>query len=186
MKNSTFTDMAKADMPKHIRKAIDDLLEVLDSEIVYPRDKFGEVVEFRLLKVVQSREQVVKSIFSLMDMVQIDKTTDNNYKNKLVNGFKTTWKELVKITIRNIGGIVEIDDKFVNENDDESILKESDFKASISDDYLSVISKSKEISAQICMQIMQRVATLENPEQANKDILEGIRESNIAESYAIY
>lgn len=178
MKNSTFTDMAKADMPKHIRKAIDDLLEVLNSEINYPRDKLGEVIEFRLLKVVQSREQVVKSIFVLMDMVQIDKSSDVKYKDKLINGFKNTWHELVQITIRDIGGVMEMDLDV-----QESLPDAISLSNTISDDYLSVISKSKEVSAQICTQIMQRVAILEDPEKANKEKLDNIKIPSIAEQY---
>jgi hypothetical protein len=53
-----------------------------------------------------------------------------------------------------------------------------------SDDHLSNIAKSKEVSAEIAMSIMKRISSLENPEMENKRRLDELNTVNIIEMYA--
>ena len=164
-------------MPRYIRKSIDDLLDVMNSDIIYPTDKLGSVIEHRLLKVVQSREQVCKSIFKLMDYIEIDQSDDNVYKEKLIIGFKKTWQEVMAITIRDIPREILT---FHSEEEDTDV----ELNNVSTDDHLSNIAKSKELSAEIAMSIMKRISALENPEMENKRKLEELNTVNIIEMYA--
>lgn len=172
-KQKSFVQQARSEMKEFIIKAIDDLLEVLDTPIVYPTNKFGEVVEHRLLAVVKSREQVFISASSLMDMAEIDKSNNTRYKNKIIKGLKTTWHELTAITCRNIGG--------------QSLIEEQEADASgrdlVSDDYMSAVAKSKEVSAKLAMSILDRIAMLENPDEVNTKKLENKKMPSIIEYY---
>ena len=164
-------------MPEYIKKSIDDLLDVMNSDIIYPTDREGSVIEHRLLKVVQSREQVCKSIFKLMDFVEINQSNDDIYKEKLIIGFKKTWEQLVAITIRDIPREAFT----VTEEEDQD---DAQMNYASSDDHLSNIAKSKEVSAEIAMSIMKRISSLENPEMENKRRLDELNTVNIIEMYA--
>ena len=177
MSKTEFSQMAETQMPKYIKKSIDSLLDVMNSEIVYPTDKLGSVIEHRLLKVVLSREQVCKSIFKLMDFVEIDQSDDELYKEKLIKGFKKTWQEVVAITIREIPREI-----FTLDSEDDD--KEVELNNVSTDDHLSNIAKSKEVSAEIAMSLMKRISALENPEAEDKKKLEELDTVNIIEMYA--
>ena len=169
--------MAETQMPKYIKKSIDDLLDVMNSDIIYPTDRMGGVIEHRLLKVVQSREQVCKSIFKLMDFIEIDQSDDKVYKEKLIIGFKKTWEQLVAITIRDIPREAFT----ITEDEDE---EDASIAYASSDDHLSNIAKSKEVSAEIARNIMKRISALEDPEAEDKKKLEELDTVNIIEMYA--
>lgn len=170
---SNFIKQAKKDMPDFIKQAIDGLLTKLDSKITYPT-KQGKVVEARLLKVVQSREQVYLSIVELMDIINIDKSNDSKYKKRIIAGMITTWHELTQIICRDIGNIEESE----MEN---SILFDTE---EISDDHLSSISKSKVIASKLAKQILERIAMLDDPESVNNDKQEKYELPSIIERYA--
>lgn len=180
---SAFIKQAKKDMPDFIKKAIDDLLEILDSAIIFPSDGKGNVQEGKLLKVVQSREQVYLSVCNLMDMINIDKSNNTVYKKKVINGMVTTWHELTKVVTRNVGYVdplIEImADTKMSEEDKKRYERES-----ISDDYLSSIAKSKEIASKLAKQILERIETLDDPESVNEEKQEKYQLPTIAERYA--
>ena len=179
MSKTEFSQMAETQMPKYIKKSIDDLLDVMNSDIIYPTDRDGSVIEHRLLKVVQSREQVCKSIFKLMDFVEINQSNDDIYKEKLIIGFKKTWEQLVAITIRDIPR-----EAFTVTEDEDEDEDDAQMNYASSDDHLSNIAKSKEVSAEIAMSIMKRISSLENPEMENKRRLDELNTVNIIEMYA--
>lgn len=170
---SKFITQAKKDMPTFIKQAIDGLLTKLDSKITYPR-KQGKVIESRLLKVVQSREQVYLSIVELMDIINIDKSNDSKYKKRIISGMITTWHELTEIIKRDIG---EIDESEL----EGAVLFDSE---DISDDHLSAISKSKVIASKLAKQILERIAMLDDPESVNDEKQEKFQLPTIAERYA--
>ena len=178
MSKTEFSQMAETQMPKYIKKSIDDLLDVMNSDIIYPTDRMGGVIEHRLLKVVQSREQVCKSIFKLMDFIEIDQSDDKVYKEKLIIGFKKTWQELVAITIRDIPR----ESFYLSKDGGEE--SELELNSASTDDHLSNIAKSKEVSAEIARNIMKRISALENPEAEDKKKLEELDTVNIIEMYA--
>ena len=98
-----FVEQGREEMHDFVVKAINDLLAILDSKIEYPTNKDGAVLEHKLFAVVQSREQVFKSATSLMDLIKLDESSDQKYKNKVIEGLKTTWHELTILTTRDIG-----------------------------------------------------------------------------------
>lgn len=172
---SNFIKQAKKDMPDFIKQAIDGLLTKLDSKINYPMKK-GVVVESRLLKVVQSREQVYLSICELMDMININKSNDSKYKKRIINGMITTWHELTEIICRDIGNVEEMETE-------TSILFDTE-DSDITDDHLSSISKSKVIASKLAKQILERIAMLDDPEAVNNEKQEQYELPSIAERYA--
>jgi hypothetical protein len=180
---SKFIIQAKKDMPDFIKKAIDDLLEILDSEIIFPTDSKGNVQEGKLLKVVQSREQVYLSVSNMMDMINIDKSNDKIYKKKVINGMVTTWHELTKVITRNVGYIDPLtelmSDGHMTDEDKKRYERES-----VSDDYLSSVAKSKEIASNLAKIILERIASLDDPESVNNEKQEKYQLPTIAERYA--
>lgn len=168
-------------MPEFIKTAIDNFLKKLDSEIIYPRNKMtGKVVESRLLKVVQSREQVYNSVCELMDMINIDKNIDADYKRRIISGMTTTWHELTKIIVRREPfeeEFVEIEDEIFDGDDVEG--------SSVSDDHFSSISKSIVIASKLSGLIIERIALLDDPESVNDEKIEKYEIPSIAERYAI-
>lgn len=179
-----FISQAKLDMPEFIRKAIDDLLEVLNSPIVYPTNfRTGLVNESRLYIVVKSREQVYLSVCELMELIEIDQSNDVEYKEKIIEGLKTTWHEMTAITTRNIGYIDPFSQdeygKMMTEEERKQLERES-----VSDDYMASIAQSKEVSAKIAKKIIERIALLENPDAINEEKLEKQAITSIVELYA--
>lgn len=170
---SAFIKQAKKDMPDFIKQAIDGLLTKLDSKITYPR-KQGKVIESRLLKVVQSREQVYLSIVELMDIIKIDKSNDSKYKKRIIQGMITTWHELTTIICRDIGEIEE------SEMEDAVLFDSED----VSDDHLSSIAKSKVIASNLAKKILDRIAMLDDPESVNNEKQEKYELPSISERYA--
>lgn len=180
---SAFIKQAKKDMPDFGKKAIDDLLEILDSEIIYPTDSKGNVQEGKLLKVVQSREQVYVSVCNMMDLININTSNDKSYKKKIISGMVTTWHELTKIITRNVGYIDPLAE-LINDGKMTEEEKRKSERESVSDDYLSSIAKSKEIAYSLAKQIIDRIALLDDPEAVNDDKLKNISIENIVEQYA--
>ena len=176
-----FVEQGREEMHDFVVKAINDLLAILDSKIEYPTNKDGAVLEHKLFAVVQSREQVFKSATSLMDLIKLDESSDQRYKNKVIEGLKTTWHELTILTTRDIGEYNPSSEELHSENYKELSEEERKQKAreSITDDYLSSISKAKELSAKVAYQILDRIEKLENPDKINEEILRNSQGSNI-------
>ena len=181
-----FVEQGREKMHDFVVKAINDLLAILDSKIEYPTNKDGVVLEHKLFAVVQSREQVFKSATSLMDLIKLDESSDQRYKNKVIEGLKTTWHELTILTTRDIGEYNPSSEELHSENYKELSEEERKQKAreSITDDYLSSISKAKELSAKVAYQILDRIEKLENPDKINEEILRNSQGSNIIEEFA--
>ena len=83
----SFVDKGRYEMLEFVEKGINDLLAILDSPIVYPRDKTGQVQEHKLLAVVRSREQVYVSAMNLIDLISIGSP---HFMEKIISGLKTT------------------------------------------------------------------------------------------------
>lgn len=180
---SAFIKQAKKDMPDFIKKAIDDLLGILDSAIIFPTDGKGNVQEGKLLKVVQSREQVYISVCNLMDIINIDKSNDKSYKKKVINGMVTTWHALTEVITRNVGYVDPLTE-IMNDGKMSEEEKRRHERESISDDYLSSVAKSKEIASSLAQKIIDRIALLDDPEAVNDEKLKNISIENIVEQYA--
>ena len=177
---SQFIRKAKREMPEFIKTAIDNLLKKLDSPINLPYNNHGKVVESRLLRVVQSRESVYSAICDLMDMINIDKNIDSNYKHKIIDGMRTTWEELTKLIVRS----EPFKDDYI-EIEDESFLDDSPESSTVSDDHFSAISKSIVIASQLAKQIIERISLLDDPESVNEEKIQSYEIPSIPERYAI-
>lgn len=175
---SIFIKNARKEMPDFIKTAIDNLLKKLNSEINLPKNSQGKVVESKLLKVVSSRESVYVAICDLMDMVKIDKSSDSDYKLKIIDGMTTTWHELTKLIVRK----EPFEEEYLN-IDDESFLDDSGDN-SVSDDHFSSISKSIVIASKLANQILDRIANLDDPETVNDEKEANKELPSIAERYA--
>ena len=176
-----FVEQGREEMHDFVVKAINDLLAILDSKIEYPTNKDGAVLEHKLFAVVQSREQVFKSATSLMDLIKLDESSDQKYKNKVIEGLKTTWHELTILTTRDIGEYNPSSEVLLSNDYKELSEEERKQKAreSITDDYLSSISKAKELSAKVAYQILDRIEKLENPDKVSEEIIKNAQSSNI-------
>ena len=180
-----FVEQGREEMHEFVIKAIDDLLAVLDSKIEYPTNKDGAVLEHKLFAVVQSREQVFKSATSLMDLIKLDESNDQKYKNKVIEGLKTTWHELTILTTRDIGEYNPSLEEILSSEYRELSESERKQKAreSVTDDYFSSISKAKELSAKLAFQILDRIEKLENPDKINEELLRNSQGNNIIEEF---
>lgn len=170
-------------MYEFVRKGINDLLGKLDLPINLPKDKDGFEKENKLYSVVQSREEIYKAVCDLMDLIKVPESDDQDFKNKIINGLKTTWHELTKITVRNIGNV----ENFMSDDEEnESMsMEEAKFYASqrVTDDLMTSISKAKVLAAKLSYQILDRIELLENPDAVNDKILSEQQTSSIAERY---
>lgn len=179
-KASDFVKKGKVILHKNTIKAIHDLLGVLDSDIIYPVNKDLSINEARLLAVVKSRGEAYNTAISLADEMELSTSTDTNLKNKVISALQTTFNEMNKIIIRDIRSYAEME---INDEADEEIADA--FKTSnISDDYIALLSKTKKEAYMLNKQILERISQLDNPEAINKEKLENIKASSIAELYA--
>lgn len=172
-KASDFVKKGKITLKKSTLKSINDLLDVLDSEIIYPLNRDKSINEARLLAVVKSRGEAYDTAVSLSDEIEIDRSTDTNLKNKFINGLKTTFNEMDKIILRDIRNYA------MPSTDDET-----ETNIEISDDYIALLSKTKKEAYTLNKKILERISQLDNPEAINKEKLENIKASSIAELYA--
>ena len=190
-KQSSFVTAGRRQMNRFMTKSIDDLLAILDSKIVFPLDKNGNVLWNKLYAVVASREQVWNSATELMDMAEIDRSSNKAYKDKIVKGFKTTWSEMVNIMQMNIG-TVNYSELYSEEDDDPNplnVYSEDEFRAasrvSVTDDKVSSVAKAKVLAAKLAYQILNRIDSIENPEKVNEEVLkQNMMSASIAERYA--
>ncbi len=184
-KRKGFVEQGREEMHDFVVKAIDDLLAVLDSKIEFPVDKDGYVLEHKMFAVVQAREQVYRSAGELMDEIKIEDSNDQAYKNKIIQGLKTTWHELTAVATRDIGELKYSLDEILS-NVDRSLSEEEKkqrARESVTDDRLTSISKAKVLSVKLSYQILDRIALLEDPDAANEEILKNSEAINIAEKY---
>lgn len=169
---SKFVTEGKAKLNGSVMKAIDDLLDILNSKIVFPTDKFGNIQEHKILPIVKSREQVFVSASNLMDLVNID---NRDFMDRILKGLKTTWKELTYLVERDIG-----EGGYAMDEEDELIKTQY----SVTDNYLSSVAQAKELAATVAYKILDRIYMLEDPESANEEILKNQITSSIIERYA--
>ena len=151
---SDFVTNGRKLLGKNAKKAIEDLLNVLDSEIKFPMLKDGKTVnETKLLAVVKSRNQVYNSAIKIMDEAEVDRSNDKKMKDSIVKSLKTTFNELNKIIIRDIRS--ELNWQELDETDEEisEVFKSID----LTDDYLLSISKSKEEAYLLNKQILENM-----------------------------
>ena len=154
MKNE-FVNNGKKQMVVFVQKAINDMLDILDSSIVFPKDMSGAIIEQRILQVVKSREQVYLSTNNMIDMIDIDNLV---FLNRIIKGLKTTWFELTKIVNRDIG---------TSGSSEEEIL---DARMSIEDNFLSNVAMAKELASKVSFQILDRIDRLEMTEDDFKKL----------------
>lgn len=179
-----FVKQGRGEMRDFVLKAIDDLLNVLDSAVEFPYDKEGRVVYSKLFPIVQAREQVWISCTELMDMANIDKTSNKTYLNKITKGFETTWHEMTKIVCMDIGEYVPSMDKLLGykQLSEENIKQLA--RESVTDDRLSSISKAKVLAAKLSYQILDRIEKMNNPEAIQVEELNNAQTSSVIEKYA--
>lgn len=183
-KKRSFVEQGRAEMHDFVIKAIDDLLSVLDSKIEFPVDKEGRIKEEKMFAVVQSREQVYRSACELMDEIDIDDSTDQAYKNKIIQGLETTWHELTAVATKDIGEYKEsLEELLLRRESLSEEEKKQKARESVTDDRLTSISKAKVLAVKVSYQILDRISMLEDPEGANDDILKNAEAPNIAEKY---
>lgn len=170
---NSFSQDGKKKMVKYTIKAINDLLAILNSPIVYPTDEDGNVMEHRLLAVVKSREQVYVSTMNMMRLIEVN---NDKFIHEIIKGLKNTWIELTNITTRDIGSTVS-----------ESLrkdLKTNDSRHEIQDNYLSHVAQAKELSAKVAFNILERIDMLEMSDEDKESKVINKHIINTAERYA--
>lgn len=158
-----FIIQGRKNMNKYVTKSINDLLKVLNSPIVFPTDKLGNIQEQRVLHVVKSREQVYLSTVNMIALIEIDSSI---FLNSIIKGLKNTWTELTNIITRNIGG-----------NDEE-------VSPLIDDTLLSNISQAKELASKLAFQILERIELLQMTDTDKKVAAENTLSVSTIERYA--
>ena len=174
-----FVEQGKKDMPDFIIKAIDDHLDILNSKVEFPYDKEGRVIYNKLFAIVQSRENVWMGTTELMDMAEIDRTSNKNYLKKIESGFETTWHEMTKIVCMPIGEYVPSTHEELSNEEIKKLARET-----VTDDRLSSISKAKVLAAKLSYQILDRLELLRNPDKVNESKMSNESAGSIIERYA--
>ena len=159
-----FIIQGRKNMNKYVVKSINDLLKVLNSAIVYPTDKKGNIQENKVLQVVKSREQVYLSTVNMIALIEIDSEV---FLKSIVKGLKNTWTELTKIITRDIGA---------NDNGDEEV--------EIDDTLLSNISQAKELASKLAFKILERIELLQMSDIDKKENIEKALSVSTIEKYA--
>lgn len=159
-----FIIQGRKNMNKYVVKSINDLLKVLNSAIVFPTDKKGNIQENKVLQVVKSREQVYLSTVNMIALIEIDSEV---FLKSIVKGLKNTWTELTKIITRDIGA---------NDNEDEEV--------EIDDTLLSNISQAKELASKLAFKILERIELLQMSDIDKKENIEKALSVSTIEKYA--
>ena len=159
-----FIIQGRKNMNKYVVKSINDLLKVLNSAIVFPTDKKGNIQENKVLQVVKSREQVYLSTVNMIALIEIDSEV---FLKSIVKGLKNTWTELTKIITRDIGA---------NDNGDEEV--------EIDDTLLSNISQAKELASKLAFKILARIELLQMSDIDKKENIEKALSVSTIEKYA--
>ena len=178
-----FVKQGKSEMHDFVTKAIDDLLDILDSKVTFPTDSNGGILYAKLFSVVQAREQVWLSTTELMDMAEIDRTTNKAYLDKIIQGFKTTWHEMTKIVCMDIGDYnPSLTELLIGQEPTEE-EKKAIARMSVTDDRLTSISKAKVLAAKLSYLILDRIEMLENPDAINEELIKNSQSANIIEKF---
>ena len=160
----SFIIQGRKNMNKYVVKSINDLLKVLNSPIVFPTDRKGNIQENKVLQVVKSREQVYLSTVNMIALIEIDSEL---FLKSIVKGLKNTWTELTKIITRDIGA---------NDNEDEEV--------EIDDTLLSNISQAKELASKLAFKILERIELLQMSDIDKKENIEKALSVSTIEKYA--
>lgn len=155
-----FVAQGKIDMPTYVEKAIENLLKILDSKILFPRNQAGDVIEQRLLGVVKSREQVYMSAMNMIDLIDIGSA---KFLDRIIQGLKTTYSELTAITTRDFG--------------DEN-------KTVVDEDRMTSIAQAVELSAKVAYSILDRIEKLEMSDEQKTKMMADRYIANTVERYA--
>ena len=161
----SFIIQGRKNMNKYVVKSINDLLKVLNSPIVFPTDRKGNIQENKVLQVVKSREQVYLSTVNMIALIEIDSEL---FLKSIVKGLKNTWTELTKIITRDIGA---------NDNEDDEEVE-------IDDTLLSNISKAKELASKLAFKILERIELLQMTDIEKKENIEKSLSVSTIEKYA--
>ena len=161
----SFIIQGRKNMNKYVVKSINDLLKVLNSPIVFPTDRKGNIQENKVLQVVKSREQVYLSTVNMIALIEID---SDLFLKSIVKGLKNTWTELTKIITRDIGA---------NDNEDDEEVE-------IDDTLLSNISQAKELASKLAFKILERIELLQMTDIEKKENIEKSLSVSTIEKYA--
>ncbi|TXG86143.1 MAG: hypothetical protein E6R13_00910 [Spirochaetes bacterium] len=161
----SFIIQGRKNMNKYVVKSINDLLKVLNSPIVFPTDRKGNIQENKVLQVVKSREQVYLSTVNMIALIEIDSEL---FLKSIVKGLKNTWTELTKIITRDIGA---------NDNEDDEEVE-------IDDTLLSNISQAKELASKLAFKILERIELLQMTDIEKKENIEKSLSVSTIEKYA--
>lgn len=159
MKNS-FVEKNNKQLPENIRVAINHLLKKLKSEIKYPTDKYEEIKDDKIYKVVRSRGDVFESVKELMDLIDITNSDDDKLKSELVEGLEKTYDELQVVILRDI-------------------------PETVTDDFMTSVSNAIKLAAKLSKQILTSITLLVDKDAINKQKVEEQNTGTIAEQYAI-
>lgn len=178
MKKSSFADQKKSQINKAIEFAINEHLSVLNSDIVLPQ-KNGNVNDLRLLATVISRDTVYNNLIDFLDDQEIDPSVKDRSQSKIISGLKKTMDELIsKIILRPMKPY-----QSGNSKKSDNSIAEDEEQSEKSDDIISSVSNSVKKAKDLVILINKRIATMEDPDVANEEILKNSDAINIAEKY---
>lgn len=202
----TFFEKTEKEFTKSVMKGIDECLKFLNSDMELPIDKDGNVIETRLDKVVEAREETYNTMIFMMDEIEINKSDNVKYKDKIISGLIHTYKQLIEIVERPMpridkddpikdedvikmeteGFIEHLKDKQEELNEDALLDLLGLSKPNYSDDKIKSISKARKIATKVCKSIRERVSQLKDAEAINSKKLDNrkiisIREKIVSE-----
>lgn len=157
--------------------AIEQHLAILNSEIIMPMKKGGDVNEIRLLATVKAREKIFNNVISLLDNEDLSEIIKEKSKKSTLEGLKKTRSELLdKIITRPMR--INLDEET------KAIVASMGLETvETSDDIISAVSDAVKTATDIVFLIERRIELYEDPELLEKEMIE-YTGSNIAEQYA--
>lgn len=158
-----FIEQGRKKMIGFVETSINQMIDILNSPIIYPTDLNGDVQEHKILAVVKSREQVYTSTINMIELIEIG---NEKFLEKIITGMKNTWHELTNIVTREIR-----QNQFSRERD-------------VEDNHLASIAQAKELASKVAYNILERIELLEMTEEEQEQKIKNNQFQNVIERYA--
>lgn len=198
----TFAEKTENLFNKSVKIGIKECLDFLNSDIDLPTDKEGNVLEVKLATVVEAREDIVNTVYFLMDEIKSKESLSKSFEKDIVSGLEKTFYELLDIVERPMprgnsnDPITDEDIKNLDTNDfyaklgnkfkEDAILELMGGGAlNYSDDKIKSIAKAKRVAAKVCNSIRTRISMIQDSDVIRKQKVEDKKVTSIPERMAM-
>lgn len=196
----TFAEKTENLFNKSVKTGIKECLDFLNSDIDLPTDKEGNVLEVKLATVVEAREDIVNTVYFLMDEIKSKESLSKSFEKDIVSGLEKTFYELLDIVERPMPrgnnndpikdqDIIDKDaffEKLGNKMNEDALLELMGVGGlNYSDDKIKSIAKAKRVAAKVCNSIRTRISMIQDSDTIRKQKVEDKKVTSIPERMAM-